>query len=226
MEVAGVLSALFALVGISVIVLVVLGMVRAARAVGAKAEDLTLRTKAYTNLGSQGRIATTRLRLRTALEGTRDALNTAAAQDAQVGESMALLRRLSEHAAELDGQLRVLEREPDTARVDAKLPELRRRAEQIMHAAEELRWAVQDRQHRFAEDELARLTDECTQEADALRHWDRPRQADGGGATAAGTQDPTGPGPKRLSAARWPTADEMLGFVDRIRRPSGEANSR
>ncbi|MEY9845913.1 hypothetical protein ABH940_002996 [Streptacidiphilus sp. BW17] len=231
MEVAGVLSALFALVGISVIVLVVLGMVRAARAVGAKAEDLTLKTKAYTNLGPQGRIATTRLRLRGALEGTRDALNAAASQDAQVGESMALFRRLSEHAAELDGQLRVLEREPDAARVDAKLSELRRRAERIMHAAEELRWAVQDRQHRFSEDELGRLTDECTQEADALRHWDRPGQAEadattGQAATATGARGPAGQGPKRLNAARWPTADEMIGFVDRIRRPSGEANSR
>ncbi|WP_133259978.1 hypothetical protein [Streptacidiphilus pinicola] len=195
--------------------LVVVGTVKAARAVGVKAENVALKARAYTNPGAPGRIASVRLRLRGALEGTRQALESAASQDAQVGESLQLLKRLEELGAELDAQLRVLEREPEVARVDAKLPELRARAERITHAAEELRWAVQDRQHRFSEDELNRLSDECTQEADALRHWAAP---------SAKTEEP--PGPQRLTTGRWPTADEVLGFVDRIRRPSGEANPR
>lgn len=194
--------------------LVVVGTVKAARTVGAKAENVALKARAYTNPGAPGRIASVRLRLRGALEGTRQALESAAAQDAQVGESLQLLKRLEEHGAELDGQLRVLEREPEVSRVDAKLPELRTRAERITRAAEELRWAVQDRQHHFSEDELARLSEECSQEADALRHWSPP---------AAEEQRPA---PPRLTTGRWPSAEEVLGFVDRIRRPSGETNPR
>ena len=195
-------------------VLVVVGTVKAARAVGAKAENVALKARAYTNPGAPGRIASVRLRLRSALEGTRQALESAAAQDAQVGESLQLLKRLEEHGSELDAQLRVLEREPEVSRVDAKLPELRTRAERIIRSAEELRWAVQDRQHHFSEDELARLSDECSQEADALRHWSPP------------APDEQPPAPPRLTTGRWPSADEVLGFVDRIRRPSGETNPR
>ncbi|MEZ0066448.1 chromosome segregation ATPase [Streptacidiphilus sp. MAP12-20] len=211
MEAVGILIVLVGCIVLALGALVVVGAVRAARAVSVKAENVALKARAYTNPGAPGRIASLRLRLRNSLEGTRQALDAAAAQDAQVGESLQLLRRLDEHAAELDGQLRVLEREPDATRVDAKLPELRERAERITHAAEELRWAVQDRQHRFADDELARLSEECSQEADALRHWSKPGQE-------ARPEEP-----KRLSAARWPSAEEVLGLVDRIRRPSGEA---
>lgn len=220
---APVLSGMLALILISLVTLVVVGAVKAARAVNAKAESIALKTRAYTHPGAQGRIASVRLRLRSSIEGTREALDAAIAQDAQVGESMALLKRLTEHAADLDGQLRVLERESEPERISAKLPELRERAERIMHAAEELRWAVQDRQHRFSDDDLSRLSDECTQEADALRHWDRTRAQTADDAAAGPF---AGPDPKRLAAGRWPTADEVLGFVDRIRRPSGETNAR
>jgi hypothetical protein len=212
-----VLLVLCVLIGIGA--LVVVGTVKAARAVSAKAENVALKARAYTNPGAPGRIASVRLRLRSTLEGTRQALESAVSQDAQVGESLQLLKRLEALGAELDAQLRVLEREPEVARVDAKLPELRARAERITHAAEELRWAVQDRQHRFSEDELARVSDECTQEADALRHWTRAEESADGAHPRHGE-------PGRLTAGRWPTADEVLGFVDRIRRPSGETNPR
>ncbi|MEY9872440.1 putative membrane protein [Streptacidiphilus sp. MAP12-33] len=219
MEPVGILMLLVLCVVAAIGALVVVGTVKAARAVSAKAENVALKARAYTNPGAPGRIASVRLRLRGALEGTRQALEAAADQDAQVGDSLQLLRRLEGHAAELDAQLRVLEREPEATRVDAKLPELRTRAERIMHAAEELRWAVEDRQHRFSEEELSRLSDECSQEADALRHWSRPAQAE----DAPGARRPE---PGRLTTGRWPTADEVLGFVDRIRRPSGETNAR
>jgi hypothetical protein len=209
------LLVLCVLIGIGA--LVVVGTVKAARAVSAKAENVALKARAYTNPGAPGRIASVRLRLRGALEGTRQALESAVSQDAQVGESLQLLKRLEALGVELDAQLRILEREPEAARVDAKLPELRARAERITHAAEELRWAVQDRQHRFSEDELARLTDECSQEADALRHWTSPSAENAG---------PRHTEPGRLTTGRWPTADEVLGFVDRIRRPNGETNPR
>jgi hypothetical protein len=215
MEPIGVLIALFLCIVGALCALVVVGVVKTVRAVSAKAENVALKARAYTNPGAPGRIASVRLRLRTSLEGTRQALEAATGQDAQVGESLQLLRRLEEHAADLDGQLRVLEREPEPARVDAKLPELKERAERITHSAEKLRWAVQDRQYHFSDDELTRLTDECTQEADALRHWDR--------ASADPMQKPE---TRRLAAGRWPSADEVLDLVDRIRRPSGETNPR
>lgn len=81
----------------------------------------------------------------------------------------------------------MLEREPDTARVAAKLPELRERAERITHSAETMRWAAQDRMHRFADDELSRLSKECESEAGALRHWDTSGESSSGSSSSGGS---------------------------------------
>ena len=82
-----------------------------------------------------------------------------------------LLARLDAHATELDAELRLLEREPDTSRVSARFAHAQERGERIVHLASSLRWAAQDRQHRFTDDDLARLGEECEAEAGALRHW-------------------------------------------------------
>ncbi|MFD9065272.1 hypothetical protein ACFVZ3_27570 [Kitasatospora purpeofusca] len=196
MEILGVLLGVALLLGLGVVVLVVIGLVKAARAVGEKVErqeakarraveNVTLKAKSYTQTGPQGQISAVRLGLRTSLDGTRRVLEGAVGQDGQLGEALALLGRLDAHAAELDGELRMLEREPDAGRVAAKLPELRERAERITHSAETMRWAAQDRMHRFAADELGRLSRECEDEAGALRHWDTVSGASGAG-TAAG----------------------------------------
>ncbi|MFF8769219.1 hypothetical protein [Kitasatospora sp. NPDC015120] len=203
MEILGVLLGLALLLGLGVVVLVVIGLIKAARTVGEKmerqeakarraVENVTLKAKTYTQTGPQGQISAVRLRLRTSLDGTRQVLQGAVGQDGQLGESLALLARLDAHAAELDGELRMLEREPDAGRVAAKLPELRERAERITHSAETMRWAAQDRMHRFAEDELGRLSQECEDEAGALRHWDAAPGAGGGAGGASGASGSAG----------------------------------
>ncbi|MEU6237176.1 hypothetical protein [Kitasatospora sp. NPDC047058] len=259
MDVLGVILGLALLFGLGVVALVVVGVVKAARAVGEKmerqeakarraVENVTLKAKSYTQTGPQGQISGVRLSLRTSLDGTRQVLESGLAQDGQLGESLALLRRLDAHAAELDGELRILEREPDSARIAAKLPELRERAERITHSAETMRWAAQDRMHRFADDELRRLSQECESEAGALRHWDTSEAAGPSGAaagaaagSAAGGSAAGGPAADGSPAGREqaqragltdgrngrPSAEELLGLVDpltrltdRMRKPS------
>ncbi|WP_406093023.1 hypothetical protein [Kitasatospora purpeofusca] len=196
MEILGVLLGVALLLGLGVVVLVVIGLIKAARAVGEKVErqeakarraveNVTLKAKSYTQTGPQGQISAVRLGLRTSLDGTRRVLESAVGQDGQLGDALALLGRLDAHAAELDGELRMLEREPDAGRVAAKLPELRERAERITHSAETMRWAAQDRMHRFAADELGLLSRECEDEAGALRHWDTVSGASGAASTSA-----------------------------------------
>lgn len=193
MDVLGVMIGLALLFGLAALALAVVGTVKAAKAVAVKVErheanarraveNVTLKAKTFTKPGPQGQISAVRLGLRTSLDGTRQVLESGLAQDGQLGESLVLLTRLDAHAAELDGELRILEREPDTGRIAAKLPELRERADRITHSAETMRWAAQDRMHRFADDELSRLSQECESEAGALRHWD----TSGAGAPAGG----------------------------------------
>ncbi|WP_234371318.1 hypothetical protein [Streptomyces sp. XY431] len=227
------------LLGLGVVVLVVIGLVKAARAVGEKVErqeakarraveNVTLKAKSYTQTGPQGQISAVRLGLRTSLDGTRRVLEGAVGQDGQLGEALALLGRLDAHAAELDGELRMLEREPDAGRVAAKLPELRERAERITHSAETMRWAAQDRMHRFAADELGRLSRECEDEAGALRHWDTGPGASGaasasGGSGAGVGAAGAGAGAGEGAAAARDAGDARRGLTDgRGGRPSAE----
>ncbi|WP_371481582.1 hypothetical protein [Kitasatospora sp. NBC_00315] len=245
MDALGVLLALVLLFGLGLLTLAVVGTVKAAKAVAVKVErheanarraveNVTLKAKTYTRPGAQGRISATRLALRSSLDGTRQVLEGAVAEDGQLTESLQLLARLDVHAAELDGELRTLEREPDSGRIAARLPELRERADRITRSAETMRWAAQDRMHRFAEDELTRLGQECESEAGALRHWDSAAAQGGGvdaGSTAAGVTDPApagqAPRPGLTSGGRRPGAEEALGLADplarlaqRLRKPS------
>nr|BFD91105.1 hypothetical protein KitaXyl93_24650 [Kitasatospora sp. Xyl93] len=250
MDVFGVMIGLVLLFGVAVMVLAVVGTVKAAKAVGAKiekheanarraVENATLKAKTYTKVGPPAQIASVRLGLRTSLDGTRQVLESGLAQDGQLGEALALLNRLDAHAAELDGELRTLEREPDTARIAAKLPELRERAERITHSAETMRWAAQDRMHRFADDELSRLSQECESEAGALRHWDvagggassgasAPSASSAAGASGSGSGGSAGAARAGLTDGKGrPSAEELLGLADplaklaqRLRKPS------
>lgn len=234
MEAIGALVILIVLFGIGVVTLLVVAAVKAGKAVAAKVEqteatarraveNVTLKAKTFTKPGDQGQISAVRLALRTSLSGTREVLEQGIATDGQLAEALQLLGRLDAHAVELDGELRILEREPEPRRVAAKLPELRERAERITHSAESMRWAAQDRMHRFAQDELARLGKECESEAGALRHWDsagaepsaEPSAA--ADATADRTADPTAR-PGLGSAAGRPSAEELLGLADPLAR--------
>ncbi|WP_033215970.1 hypothetical protein [Kitasatospora phosalacinea] len=245
MEALGVVMALVALFGVALLVMVVVGTVKAAKSVAAKVdrhsanaqravENAALKAKSIARPGEQGRIAALRLSLRTALDSTRQVLQTGLPQDGQLTDALQLLTRLDSHAAELDAELRMLEREPASSRVVAKFPELRERAERITHSADSLRWAAQDRMRRFADDELARLGKECQDEAGALRHWTPSEPAAADGTDSPGAAAPTAsaeaPADRRkgLGSARPTSAEELLGLAaeplsrlaDRLRKPN------
>ncbi|WP_354640329.1 hypothetical protein [Kitasatospora camelliae] len=243
MEALGVLVALVLLFGVTVLALAVVGTVKAAKAAAAKVErheanarrafeNAALKAKSFTKPGGPGQIAATRLSVRTALDSTRQVLQSGLTQDGQLTEALQLLARLDAHAAELDAELRLLEREPDSARITAKLPELRERAQRITHSADSLRWAAQDRMRRFADDELARLSEECTTEAGALRHWDSVGETLDGSAAAGGAAGGSGgtgdgvaaggPAGTRGGAARSADAEGPKGLEPGRRTPGAE----
>lgn len=134
-------------------------------------EDNRLRVRGHTVPGAAGELARLRLGLRTSIDSTFRAVEEGRGQDASLDEAAGLLARLNDHARTLDGELRLLEGEPDRARVQARLPELAERAQRITHSADALRWAAQDRARNFAADDLAGLTREIDLESTALRHW-------------------------------------------------------
>lgn len=228
-----VMIVLVILFGVALATLTVVGTVKAARVVAAKVErgeasarraveNATLKARSVTRPGVQGEVPAVRLALRTSLESTRQVLESGLPHDGQLTESLQLLDRLGAHAAQLDAELRMLERELDAARISARLPELRERAHRITHSAESLRWAAQDRMRRFSDDELARLSQECQQEAGALRHWDSsPPPASTTPVDEAAA----------IADAHRPSAEEALGLADswarladRLRRPGPDTS--
>jgi len=134
-------------------------------------EDTTLRAKSYAQLGPAGELAQLRLKLRTSMRSTQDALHAGVAEDESLKESLGLFERLSAHGHELDADLKRLESEPDRTTLAARLPGLRERTDQITQAADSLRWAARDRATRFANDDLDSLRTQIDVEAGALRHW-------------------------------------------------------
>ncbi|MFD7284290.1 hypothetical protein [Streptomyces sp. NPDC059863] len=166
-------------------------------------EDTTLRARSIGQTGAAGELAQLRLKLRTSMRATQEALQAGVAEDASLTESIELFQRLSAHGHELDDELRQLERDPDRVRVAERLPDLRERTERITHAADSLRWAARDRARKFAEDDLSSLSAQIDVESGALRHWstaeERPErepmrepmmwpEPEGSGAGAAGAE--------------------------------------
>ncbi|WP_433547739.1 hypothetical protein ACQPZG_23715 [Streptomyces sp. CA-294286] len=134
-------------------------------------EDTTLRAKSYGQPGIGGELAQLRLALRTSMRATQEALTAGVASDASLSESLALFERLSDYGHQLDDELRRLERDPDKARAAEQVPELRERTEQVVESADSLRWAARDRARKFADDDLASLSEQIRMESGALRHW-------------------------------------------------------
>ncbi|MFC5804378.1 hypothetical protein [Streptomyces formicae] len=173
-------------------------------------EDTTLRAKSLGQVGVAGELAQLRLRLRTSMKATQDALQAGVAEDASLKESLGLFERLSVHGRELDDELRRLEREPDRHQVTERLPDLRERVERITHAADSLRWAARDRARAFAEDDLSALSAQIDVEAGALRDWSRAEPDWAAGATGAtGAAEPAaqpdaGEAPPQAITARDP----------------------
>ncbi|MFF7768064.1 hypothetical protein ACFZC7_16330 [Streptomyces massasporeus] len=137
-------------------------------------EDHTLRAKSFAQPGAAGELAQLRLKLRTSMRATQEALQAAVAEDESLKESLGLFERLSAHGHELDDELKRLESEPDRAALTERLPGLRERTERITHSADSLRWAARDRARRFADDDLDSLSAQIDLESGALRHWTAP----------------------------------------------------
>ncbi|QOV38377.1 hypothetical protein IM697_08350 [Streptomyces ferrugineus] len=162
-------------------------------------EDHTLRAKSFAQPGAVGELAELRLKLRTSMRATQDALHAGAAEDESLKESLGLFQRLSAHGHELDAELRRLESEPDRSTLAERLPDLRERAERIVQAADSLRWAARDRAHRFADDDLDTLSAQIDVETGALRHWQTTEPSASGSSTTASTTGAAPPPP-------WPEA--------------------
>ncbi|KOG40893.1 hypothetical protein [Streptomyces resistomycificus] len=179
------MEAVFAVAALLFVLCVFLGAYATLKAVGAAkrgvdrtitqakrtVEDHTLRAKSFAQFGPAGEIAQLRLKLRTSMRATQDALHAGVAEDESLKESLGLFERLSAHGHELDAELRRLESEPDKSTLGERLPSLRERTERIIHSADSLRWAARDRAGRFADDDLDALSTQIDVEAGALRHW-------------------------------------------------------
>ncbi|MEW2246045.1 hypothetical protein AB0907_01715 [Streptomyces sp. NPDC006975] len=164
-------------------------------------EDHTLRAKSFGRPGPAGEIAELRLKLRTSMRATQDALHAGVAEDASLKESLGLFDRLSAHGHELDDELRRLESEPDRATLAERLPQLRERTERIVHSADSLRWAARDRARHLADDDLDALSAQIDVETGALRHW---TAAPGTPPPASWPEAPTAQGDGRPT---WPDQD-------------------
>lgn len=179
------MEAVIAVVALFFVLFVVLGAYATVKAVGAAkrgvdrtitqakrtVEDTTLRARSLAQPGPAGQLADLRLKLRTSMRATQEALRAGVGEDESLKESLALFEQLSKHGRELDDELRRLEPEPDRAKLAQRLPALRERAERIIESSDSLRWAAHDRARKFAEDDLDTLSAQIDVEAGALRHW-------------------------------------------------------
>ncbi|MFF4606319.1 hypothetical protein ACFY12_26735 [Streptomyces sp. NPDC001339] len=224
--IVGLLFVLFVVAGVFVTVKAVQAAKRGVDRTVAQArrsvEDTTLRARQFAQPGVVGELAELRLSLRTSMRATQDVLHGGAKDDPSLGEAIGLFERLSAHGHELDDELKRLEREPDRPTITARLPELRERMERITHSAESLRWAARDRARKFADDDLAALSDQIDVETGALRHWtweagapdplaeplpdDRSRTAGAGGPAAGPSSGPSA-APSSADARRGAPTD-------------------
>lgn len=193
-------EAVIAVVALLFVLFVVLGAYATVKVVGAAkrrvdetitharrtVEDHTLRAKSFAQPGAVGELAQLRLKLRTSMRATQDALHAGVGEDESLKESLGLFERLSAHGHELDAELRRLESEPDRTTLAGRLPDLRERTERIVEAADSLRWAVRDRARRFADDDLDTLSAQIDVETGALRHW-QTTESMGTGSTGTGS---------------------------------------
>ncbi|MFJ4363017.1 hypothetical protein ACIP4S_02500 [Streptomyces chartreusis] len=194
------MEAVIAVVALLFVLFVVLGAYATVKVVGAAkrrvdetitharrtVEDHTLRAKSFAQPGAAGELAQLRLKLRTSMRATQDALHAGVGEDESLKESLGLFERLSAHGHELDAELRRLESEPDRTTLAGRLPDLRERTERIVEAADSLRWAARDRARRFADDDLDTLSAQIDVETGALRHW-QTTESMGTGSTGSGS---------------------------------------
>ncbi|MET9966009.1 hypothetical protein ABZZ80_08870 [Streptomyces sp. NPDC006356] len=235
------MDAVIAVVALLFVLFVVLGAYATVKVVGAAkrrvddtitharrtVEDHTLRAKSFAQPGPAGELAQLRLKLRTSMRATQDALHAGVADDESLKESLGLFQRLSAHGHELDAELRRLESEPDRATLAERLPDLRERTERIVDAADSLRWAARDRARRFADDDLDTLSAQIDVETGALRHWQTEEPTSSSPASPSSTSSssfstasatPPPPWPDAPAAQADPTAEQTWPDTPRTQR--------
>ncbi|MFF8282992.1 hypothetical protein ACF06W_09720 [Streptomyces albus] len=195
------------------------GVERTGAQVRRTVEETTLKARSA-QPGPVGEAARIRLELRSSIDSTRAALEAGASADPGLSEAISLLDQLHEHARRLDGELRLLmEREPDRARLAARLPEARERMRHIKESADALRFAAQDRARQFDDEELAELRGRIDIETGALRHWvSEPAPGagtSGDGATGRSSTSSPSSSSSSASSSRQRSAQPELG-------PSGQ----
>ncbi|GAA2596764.1 hypothetical protein [Streptomyces axinellae] len=147
------------------------GVERTGAQVRRTVEETTLKARAM-QPGPVGEVARVRMELRSSVDSTRAALEAGARDDPALTEAISLLDQLHEHARQLDGELRrLMEGEPDRARIAARLPDARERMKHIRESADSLRFAAQDRARQFDSEGLDDLRSRIDIETGALRHW-------------------------------------------------------
>lgn len=221
------MEAVIAVVALFFVLFVVLGAYATVKAVGAAkrgvdrtitqakrtVEDTTLRARSLAQPGPAGQLADLRLKLRTSMRATQEALRAGVGEDESLKESLALFEQLSKHGRELDDELRRLEPEPDRAKLAQRLPALRERTERVVKSADSLRWAAHDRARKFAEDDLDTLSAQIDVEAGALRHWTTEP-------VAVWPEAPE-PEPTATSGQTWQETSESGGARSGGARPTG-----
>lgn len=149
-------------------VLVVRSVVRVVRRQALRLRDRAQLVARAHGVGPQAEVARLRREMERSLAGSRRALAAAQAVHAPVGDVRSLLARLELAARSVDGELKVLESQPDRSRVAAQLAGPRTRVSVITGSAAQL---VDGLLHAAGHDtaELALLQTACSIEADALR---------------------------------------------------------
>jgi hypothetical protein len=130
-------------------------------------ERMGLAARAHAG-GPSGEVARLRRDMDRALTSARRALRAAREVDAPVGDVPPLLARLELTARSVDGELRVLDAQPDRTRLRVALPGPRSRALAVIDACASLVDGLLDAAGYRGAD-LAALQAECAIEAEALR---------------------------------------------------------
>lgn len=144
---------------------------RLARSVRRRALSVRDRTRLAARsyaAGPAGEVARLRRDLDRSVTAARKALAVARAVDAPVGDVPSLVARLEYAAHRVDGELQLLEAQPDAARVAAGLDGPRGRARALTDAAGRLVDGLLDAVGSGADD-VALLHTECAIESEALR---------------------------------------------------------
>ena len=174
-------------------------------------------------VGPQAEVARLRRELERSLAGARQALAAAQAVQAPVGDVPSLLARLELAARSVDGELRMLEAQPDHNRVAAQVAGPRSRVEVITTSAAQL---VDGLLYAAGHDaaELSLLQTACAIEADALRSLVRPRRGWSSRGQATGRSSRRSRARPRSRAGRWRQESRRSGPCSACR--SGDDRAR